>query len=152
MPKNSGFTLIELLVVISIIALLTTIGLLFYGKFVKNSRDTRRLSDLKLIQTALEDYHSDQLNYPPLGTGACSPTGDGQYRSGCSLTNSNGVKTYLNTIPTDPKGVVYSYVPSPASCSGSSCVAYCLYITLEIMNLTSDPGCSTAPPYGVSRP
>lgn len=148
--------MIELLVVIAIIAILSAIGLVYYSSFLQSSRDSKRQSDLKLIQTALEDYHSDQLYYPPLGTGACPSPVDGQYRSGCPLTNSPtplvSPKTYLNTVPTDPKGAVYLYVPSPENCTGSSCRGYCLYASLEILNLTSDPGCNSAPPYGVARP
>lgn len=141
MPKLvKGFTLIELLVVISIIAVLSAIGLTSYRTFLQNSRDSRRQADLKLIQTALEDYHSDQLYYPTSVT------------SGSSLVF--GSKTYLNTVPSDPKGAVYTYTPSPSGCDNTSanCTSYCLYTTFEIMNLASESGCSAAPPYGVTRP
>lgn len=141
MFKKSGFTLIELLIVIAIIAVLSVIGLVAYGNFMKNSRDAKRQSDLKIIQSALEDYHADQLYYPAsLGSSLTS-------------TGASGTKTYLNTVPTDPKPPPnYSYVPSPAGCSGSTCSGYCLSAKLE--GTPPTPECTPASGYnyGVTRP
>lgn len=154
MSKNkTGFTLIELLVVIVIIAILSIIGLVAYGNFMKNSRDSKRQADLKIIQSALEDYHADQLYYPPLAT-ACT---NGQYKSGCALTNPGlagvntaGSKTYLNTIPTDPKGALYSYTQSGCS-TGST--GYCLGATMENTPPSSDSNCNlSGSNYCVTRP
>ncbi|MBI2020277.1 prepilin-type N-terminal cleavage/methylation domain-containing protein [Candidatus Daviesbacteria bacterium] len=106
-PKVSGFTLIELLVVITIIAVLAAIGLLSYSKFIETSRNAKRQSDLKLIQSALEQYHADQKFYPNeglnLGSGTTLTNCTGN-ATGCSVS-----KTYLNSIPKDPKA-------SPAYC------------------------------------
>lgn len=165
MDKNSkGFTLIELLIVISIIAILSLIGLVAYTTFLKNSRDAKRQSDLKFIQSALEEYHSDQIYYPKLGSGTCPSIGDGLFRVGCALTNKTGSKTYITQIPKDPTGnPEYTYLPSPSACDNSStttsCTSYCLFVQLENTNLTSDASCTTLPPgftspkaYGATRP
>jgi len=50
MPKNKGFTLIELLIVISIIAVLSAVGLVSYTNFLKSFRDVRSKSALRSIK------------------------------------------------------------------------------------------------------
>ena len=55
MPKSvHGFTLVELLVVITIIAVLSVIGMTAYGVVQKNARDTKRKLDIDAIANALE--------------------------------------------------------------------------------------------------
>lgn len=49
-----GFTLIELLVVISIIAILSVIGLTLFSSVQKSARDARRKMDIDAIAKALE--------------------------------------------------------------------------------------------------
>lgn len=53
-PKKSGagFTLIELLVVISIIAILTVIGITIFTNIQKGTRDAKRKADLDAIAKA----------------------------------------------------------------------------------------------------
>lgn len=58
--KNpQGFTLIELMVVISIIAILSIIGIALYTNVQKNARDARRKADIDAIANALEVNYSD---------------------------------------------------------------------------------------------
>ena len=64
MYKRKGFTLIELLVVIAIIGLLATLAVVALNNARQKSRDARRISDIKQIQTALELYYNDEGNYP----------------------------------------------------------------------------------------
>ncbi len=51
-----GFTLVELLIVIAVLGVLATIGIMTFPAAQKRARDTRRRSDLKQYQTALELY------------------------------------------------------------------------------------------------
>lgn len=154
---KKGFTLIELLVVISIIAVLSTVGLVSYTDFLKKSRDAKRQSDLKFIQSALEEYHADQIYYPITGTGNCPSPGDGRFRVGCALTNTSGTKTYLTKVPNDPiANSDYSYVPWPSSCNNTStnCTSYCLFANMDTTPPQSDQGCTLSGnyDYGVTRP
>lgn len=135
MPTK-GFTLIELLITISIIAILSAIGLVSYSIVMKQGRDAKRQSDLRSIQSALEQYYADQFFYPSTVT------------FGSDLTNSTGnpntvvtPKTYFKTIPND-LNLTYLYTVLPAGCSNLStstnkCSNYCLYAKLE--NLSALP-------------
>ncbi|MCL5073272.1 MAG: prepilin-type N-terminal cleavage/methylation domain-containing protein [Actinobacteria bacterium] len=64
LQKNKGFTLIELLITLTIIAVLSAIGLVAFSYVLKQGRDSKRQSDLRAIQSALEQYYSDQGSYP----------------------------------------------------------------------------------------
>lgn len=148
LSKAGGFTLLELLVVISIIAILYAIGLVTFGNVLKSSRDAKRQSDLKFIQSALEEYYADQIYYP-IATSVVP---------GQPLIFSTGVntKTYINQIPADPKSPTqdYSYKPTKADgtdCSSAPCTKYCLSAIMEGTNFPV--GCAAAPyNYGVTRP
>ncbi len=107
LKKRNGFTLVELLVVIAIVGILLTVALASYSTVQKKSRDGRRKQDLQAFQQAMEQYYTDTNVYPTALPG---------------LVNS---KTYLQTIPNDPKGTPY---PSPQVVAGSS---YCLCTALE---------------------
>ncbi len=66
-PKNyfsqptKGFTLIELLVVIAILAVLMSVVVITINpaEMLKKSRDSRRVSDLDALRTALNLYLSE---------------------------------------------------------------------------------------------
>ncbi len=76
---HKGFTLIELLIVISLIAILSSIGLVMYSGVQKQARISRRVQDLKAIQAALEVYYQTNKNYP---------TTNDSWRSECSSWGS----------------------------------------------------------------
>lgn len=148
MRKSNGFTLVELLITISIIAILVTIGVVIYSSALKSGRDAKRQSDLRSIQSALEQYHNDQGFYPAAGLDtnlAASPppaftncTGN---VSPCTVT-----KTYMNQLPQDPKSPPrYKYESLPSTCDNSTtanrCTSYCLYAKLENSNPGLLSGC-----------
>jgi len=64
-----GFTLIELLVVIAILALLMSIIIITLNpaEMLRKARDTKRITDLSSIRTALNLYMTDVVD-PQLGT------------------------------------------------------------------------------------
>lgn len=62
-----GFTMIELLIVITIIAVLSTIGLITYSGIQARARDAKRRSDINSIAQAWEVHASrNSPNYPVL--------------------------------------------------------------------------------------
>ncbi|NMB47998.1 type II secretion system protein [Candidatus Kuenenbacteria bacterium] len=77
--KNKAFTLIELLVAIAIIGLLATLVTFAIQNAGKKSRDTRRLSDLKQINTALQLYYDTYKTYP-----TSASYGEGVSVTGCT--------------------------------------------------------------------
>jgi type II secretion system protein G len=106
--NKKGFTLIELLVVIAIIGLLSTLAVVALGAARVKARDSKRLSDLKQMQTALELYYTDQNAYP---SGDAISLGNSSY----ACLNSSGFTTdacaspYMAKVPTDPKTGYYKY-------------------------------------------
>ena len=65
MPAHKkGFTLIELLVVISIIAILSAIGMTVFSGVQKGARDAKRVADLNAIATSLEIFYYTYGYYP----------------------------------------------------------------------------------------
>lgn len=84
-PHSSerGFTLMELLVVMTIIALLSTVGIVGYRHSTKLSKESVLKENLFQIRHALEQYHADRSRYP---------TSLAQLRD----------KGYVREIPKDP--------------------------------------------------
>jgi len=119
MRKQRGFTLIELLVVIAIIGLLSTLAVVALNNARMKSRDAKRVSDVKQIQTALELYYNDVNLYPaaPLGTAIAS-----------------GGVTYMAAVPTNPSPRTdgstpcadADYVYAQTDAGASYTLTYCL--------------------------
>lgn len=96
MNKKKGFTLIELLVVVAIIGLLATMVAVSLTSARSRARDSRRVSDIRNIENALELYYSAYLNYPQnLDVLLQTATGTGYLQR--------------KTMPTDPQGNTYCY-------------------------------------------
>ena len=99
--KNKGFTLIELLVVIAIIGVLSSIVLASLNSARKKARDTRRITDLKQIQLALELYFDGQSNQYPAASATCTgvpTTGAGENNGLQDLV----IQGYIPQISRDP--------------------------------------------------
>jgi prepilin-type N-terminal cleavage/methylation domain-containing protein len=78
--NNSGFTLLELLVVIGIIGVLATYILVSSGRSKIQSRDVRRLDDVRKVNQSLQLYYTNMDSYPP----DCSDPG---YAGGCDMAD-----------------------------------------------------------------
>jgi prepilin-type N-terminal cleavage/methylation domain-containing protein len=61
---QGGFTLLELLVVIGIIGLLASIIVINLTGARKRARDTKRIADVRSMQTAVEEYYGKNGFYP----------------------------------------------------------------------------------------
>ena len=130
---KKGFTLIELLITITIIAVLSAIGLIAYSNFIKNTRDAKTQSDLKQIQSALEEYFGDKKYYPV------------QLSSPLSFNT----KTYLTQISSD-----YKYEQKNCDTNGVNCTSYCLSAVMENTSPHTEGTCSNPPGYNytVTKP
>lgn len=121
MNNLRGFSLIELLVSISIISILigSALFILKPQDYLKRTRDSRRQSDLKVIQTALEQYYANNSGYPASGL----------VPFGSNWTTGSPAVTYLRQVPQDPSYV--SSNPNSAYCYSLSVPTYSLCTTLE---------------------
>ena len=128
MIKNNnkqGFTLIELLVVIAIIGLLSTLSILALNTARARARDTKRVADVKQMQTALEMFYNETGDYPTTGITAGNSIG-------------TGTNVYLKAIPKPPTpfdGVpcvnntgsyTYTYTSGGVGAGGVYTIDYCL--------------------------
>ena len=146
--NKKGFTLIELLVVIAIIGLLSTMSVVALGSARQKSRDSKRLSDIKQVQTALELYYTDQGSYPVQGTAITLGTTNyiclGNTEGG--FTTTGCADAYMGLVPADPGDNTYSYV--------SDGTTYTITANLEgeVNGLgTSADGAITANPSGITN-
>lgn len=110
--NQRGFSLIELLITISIIAIISAIGIISYSQAQKLARDGKRKQDLRAIKIALEIYYQQNKRYPcPNGGDAwvysSSPNPwiiDSGFSAICSDTTSQKDlgPNYISRVPTDP--------------------------------------------------
>ncbi len=96
-----GFTLLELLVVITIIGLLSAVGLASYTRAQARARDAKRQGDLTTLRNALELYYSENNSYVSTG-GAWQDV---------ATALAPLVPTFTKQISSDPGGgsLVYRY-------------------------------------------
>lgn len=116
--KNRGFTLVELLISISIIAILSVVLSVSFSKVQKNGRDQRRISDLKAIQSAAEQYYLLSGSYP---------NSVNYYRSTSPAWTVNN-QIVLQHFPDDPKNTS----PYVYNVTGVNSTSYCVCATMEV--------------------
>lgn len=88
--KHRGFTMVEILVVVTIISLLASIAAVSYSRFIKQSRDSRRKTDIEQVRAAIELYRNFKGAYPATlvfnGSGTIEDSGT----------------MYMSKVPSDP--------------------------------------------------
>jgi prepilin-type N-terminal cleavage/methylation domain-containing protein len=144
--NKRGFTLVELLVVIAIIGVLSTLAVVSLNNARKKSRDAKRVSDIKQVQTALELYFADQNGYPS-GTAVVLGGASGQAISAAGVTSTAGASgtTYMGQVPSNPTpgGGDYTFTQTSAG------VSYNITFTLEGQTGGLASGAHTATPSGI---
>lgn len=127
--SGAGFTLVELLVAISIIAILSAVGLAIFSNIQSKARDSIRKNDLRSLATALEIYFQKKGQYigTPQGDGSCT-VNSGQFY--------NEITPQINgPVPKDPETKQeYLYAAE------NKCQSYRLFAKLE--NCTDSILCS----------
>ena len=140
--KKKGFTLIELLVVIAIIGILTTISVIALQTSRARARDSKRLGDVKQMQSALALYAHDVGQYP--STASVAP--------GLILASTS--TTYMAVIPYPPipdDGCAGSakYTYEQQTISGDE-TSYTLEYCLGAATAGVPAGLNTATPAGIT--
>lgn len=97
-----GFTLVELLIVISIIAILSTVGISAYAGSQRSARDAKRKADLNQINLYLQYYYSDNGKYPQAGGIPYGNAGSVQSTSGDAWIPALVSGGYTSRVPVDP--------------------------------------------------
>lgn len=148
--KFAGFTLIELLVVIVIIGILASFSITSYTQYQKRGRDAQRKYDLKNLQSALEQYYSDQVpqNYPNVAN----------YQAMIN-TLSTGTN-YVKTVPHDPSAQTTDYWSASKDyyftaigCTGAGATLKCQdYTICAKLENTADPDITKSPCTGGTPP
>lgn len=106
-----GFTLSELLITIAIIGILSSVVVSAVTTAKNNSYDAARITNLTLVQVALEQYYADHDQYPPSKPGVTGVWADGGWRGQCSYAGSLStdqiipglIPNYLPSMPIDPQ-------------------------------------------------
>lgn len=145
MTFRKGFTLIELIVTMGIISLLAAaiVAVLRPMDYIMKSRDTRRMSDLKVIQTALEQFYGENSRYPSTAEINVASSNPFTYNS----------VTYLNVMPVDPAGSATPYCYFQGDCGGTASTAkYTLCAQLEASSGTSCPSACASRNYCMTNP
>ncbi len=63
-PLRAGFSLVELVVVMLIMSTLAGLAVPLVGNRLRAARDARRMTDLRTVQEAIEQYKLDKGAYP----------------------------------------------------------------------------------------
>jgi len=153
---SSGFTLIELLVVLAIIGILSTLAVYSTNIARLKSRDTKRITDISQVQTALELYFGDQQGYPVVAAPVTLGDDTAQTLSSAGFTASGSATgtTYMGQVPVNitPGGTDYLYhsaTSAGAACTTAPCASYVITFTLEDITGRLLGGLHTANPAGI---
>ena len=127
--QSKGFTLIELLVVIAIIGILSTLAVVALNSARQRSRDAKRVSDIRQIQTALELAFSETNNYPAeSGTTLGAASDDVLCNNGGAASfqgDTTGCTTiFMGLVPTNPTPNGANYVYSSTSNTGTYSITF----------------------------
>jgi type II secretion system protein G len=132
-----GFTLIELVVVISILAILSGVLVPRVSSHLESARDARRLTDIKALRSAIEQYFLDRGSYPPANAnslfGGWDVSNDGDF---IRVLSEEG---YLENDLADPvNDGTYHYRYYVYEKGSYACVGTGDYYVLGIRNFESD--------------
>ena len=118
--NKAAFTYVELLIVVTVILVMSGVGMVSFSSFSQKSRDNRRRTDIEMIRNALNLYYSNQVG--------------GFYPTSLNILVNEG---YLDQRPNDPinRPGGYGYLPLPVGCNnnpGRICTSYRIDTVLEV--------------------
>lgn len=101
--RQAGFTIIEMLIVVTILAMLAGVLVPVLQEGQQTARDSRRMQDLRTVQSALADYFRAEGEYPDTAGEWNTDFDDGYGTNGDGTGYIPGlVPTYLPALPRDP--------------------------------------------------
>jgi len=107
--QQPGFTLVELLVVISIISLLSSLGMVALNSARAKARDAMRLGQMAQLRTALAFYFDEHTNYP-----VCNAAGlDFSSPPNFGISATDGCQCYLDVLEAELKLGPKPIMPDP---------------------------------------
>ena len=116
---KKGFTIVELVVATALVMVLLSVVLLAINIPEKQNKamDVKRISDLSLLDSAINQYRMDNQGYPDtrnvLRISTLLPSGNTQLESSLSGWIGQDLSKYLPRMPTDPVNDAtyhYSYI------------------------------------------
>jgi prepilin-type N-terminal cleavage/methylation domain-containing protein len=140
MKNKKGFTLVELLVVIAIIGIVIVFAAVAVNSARSKTRDATRLSSVRQMQSALEDYFNETNMYPvgellPLGDSSDSAClGSDGFAGDCSGDNSTFLRIIQPTHEDGLEGIVRCGEPTRKAFCYSQLVegeTYVIHFELE---------------------
>jgi prepilin-type N-terminal cleavage/methylation domain-containing protein len=105
--KRGGFTLVEIMIVVAIIALLAAIAVPGFLRARKRSQATRILNDLRMIDSAVDQYAIETNRKTADGVGTADWTsylksGTVLYNTGADLLGDAYGQQTVDTLPSVP--------------------------------------------------
>ncbi|MEO5949946.1 MAG: prepilin-type N-terminal cleavage/methylation domain-containing protein [Candidatus Saccharimonadales bacterium] len=165
---GAGFTIVELLIVVVVIGVLAAIVIVAYNGVQQRARDANRMSDVTVINKALELYYIDYGRFPN-GSGSTTINSGWSTTADASWQNlATALQPYLSKIPVDPvsapnlspltnsAGYNYAYFSNTSSgvsyCGAAPNQMYILIYRFESSSQTTtlNGACPSSPlgPYG----
>lgn len=102
--RQAGFTIIEMLIVVTILAMMAGVLVPVLQEGQATARDSRRMADLRSVQSALADFHRDNGEYPDTGDEWQTDFEDGYGAAGYI---PGLVPDYMTALPRDPDTAQY---------------------------------------------
>ncbi len=95
---QAGFTLIELILVVGIVGIFAAgvLAVINPSQQVQKANDSKRKTDLEMIQRALETYYADNGRYPQASANKI-------VQNSIAISWGSSWQPYMDTLPKDPQ-------------------------------------------------
>lgn len=138
--SRRGFTLVELMIVVAIIGVISAIGAVSYGRFVKTSKIHKLESYAMKLSASQEQFRSKNGGYAPLGANELSSTIAGHRTAMKLLLNleeveqleAQGVRVYIGSGEGDGSACGYANACPPETTVDTTEAWYSIVVTQDL--------------------